>query len=101
MGRYVVAKGDEAHAKEFLRDPLGAHSPSVRRVLDALRSEPRPGHRVLVCTRPWREWRLGLLPTRLGDPIVLTDTVFSSREEAEREVFRQRWREATSGGNEP
>jgi hypothetical protein len=91
MGRYQVTTEDGAHAEEFMRNPLGRHSPGLRRVEIALRSEPRAGHLVLVCTRPWREWRIGRLPEKPGDPVQLESVCYTSKESAEREVFARRW----------
>jgi hypothetical protein len=50
---------------------------------------------VLVCTRPHQEWRLAQITGKRSDPPQLLEQTFTSLEEAERAVFRLRWRKYT------
>ncbi len=80
-------------AEEFRRQPLGHHSPELQRVLVLFRGEPMEGKYVLVCTEPHRRWVLGQLPGVRGEPVKMyEDVVFETREEAEWEVFKRRWK---------
>lgn len=82
----------EEIAREFREKPLGQHSPELQRVLTLFRSEEMAGKYVLVCTEPHRRWALGQLSGRRGEPVtVFEDIQFTSREDAEWEVFRRRW----------
>jgi len=93
---YKVSDRDKEVVAEFNRKPIGHHSPALQRVLNVLRGEPTPGKYVLVCTKPHREWVLGQLPDAKGKPIkILKNQVFTNIEEAEREIFRRRWKKHT------
>ncbi|MBM3518673.1 MAG: hypothetical protein FJX56_12565 [Alphaproteobacteria bacterium] len=83
-------------AEEFMQKPIGHHSPELQRVLMVFRGEPLEGKYVLVCTKPFKEWTLGQLTGVRGKPVkLLKDKTFTSIEDAEREVFRLRWKKYT------
>jgi hypothetical protein len=87
--------GDQAEKDrlidEFRQRPVGHHSPDLQRLLTRLRGEPLEGKYVLICRKPHTEWVLGQLSGRRGGPVkILKDQVFTSLEDAEREVFRRR-----------
>ena len=42
----------------FRDRPLAKHGPELQRILNAMRSTPLEGRYILVCTRPFREWKL-------------------------------------------
>lgn len=87
---------DRRFIEEFRRQPIGAHSPGLMRLLILLRHDPSRHQIILVCRKPFAEWVLGHMPPDRADPIVIEDgPVFTSREEAEWEVFRRRWHQAT------
>ena len=92
---YKVGEQDRRVVEEFMRQPVGHHSPELQRVLNVFRSEPLKSKHVLVCTKPHREWRLALLSGERGKPVTLLDQVFTDLVEAEREVFRRRWKQHT------
>lgn len=93
---YTISHNNTYLAEEFMRDPLGHHSPELQRLLLLFRGSPLAGKYVLVCTKPFAEWMLGQLTGVRGEPVKLhKDKVFSSLEEAEREVFRLRWKKFT------
>jgi hypothetical protein len=90
---YKVSEADHNVVEEFLQKPIGHHSSHLQRVLNVLRGEDAKGKYVLVCTRPNKEWTIGLLPGERGKPVkLLKDQVFTNIEEAEREIFRRRWK---------
>ena len=92
---YKVGEQDRRVVEEFLRQPVGHHSPELQRVLNVFRGGPLKGKHVLVCTKPHREWRLAQLSGERGEPVTLLDEVFTDLVEAERAVFRQRWKQYT------
>ena len=83
-------------AREFMAAPAGLHSPNLQRLLRAMRSGPLEGKYALLTTRPGHEWTLMRLSgSRDVPPKVLEDRVFDDRDEAERVVFRLRWKQHT------
>ena len=92
---YRIRASDRALAEEFLDDPFADPTPDRMRLLNRLRWHPLSGKYVLVCTRRHEEWTLARLKGR-GEPIeLLNDHVFRDLGEAERFVFRLRWKAAT------
>jgi hypothetical protein len=93
---YKISTRDLDVVEEFDRKPIGHHSPALQRVLNVLRGEPAPGKYVLVCTKPHTEWMLGELPDGRGKPVCLIKgKVYTNVEDAEREIFRRRWKKHT------
>ena len=93
---YKVGRQDQHVVDEFQQKPIGHHSPALQRVLNAFRGEPTQDKYVLICTKPHREWALGQLSGEPGRPVkVLRDQIFKRVEDAEREVFRRRWKNHT------
>jgi len=93
---YKVGEQDRQVVDEFEKTPIGHHSPGLQRVLNVFRGEATVGKYVLICTKRHREWVLGQLTGERGKPVkILRDKVFTSIEEAEREVFRRRWKKYT------
>jgi len=87
---------DRKYIDEFRRRPIGHHSPGLMRLLTVMRQDPSGRQIILVCRKPFREWVLAEMPPKREDPITIeTDPVFTSREEAEWEVFRRRWQKLT------
>lgn len=93
----IDAERDRQYIAEFRSKPIGAHSPGLQRVLNVLRHDPTGYQVILICKKPFAEWVLGTMPpSRLDGPIAIEEgRVFTSREEAEWEVFRRRWRQHT------
>ena len=87
---------DRVFVEEFRQAPVGRHSPGLMRVLNAMRFSPSGQRLVLLCRKPFAEWVLARLPAERSQSIEIEpEPVFKSREEAEWEVFRRRWREHT------
>lgn len=84
-------------ADEFMADPFSRRpSPELQRLLMIFRGQPVPERYVLVCTKPYREWALARMGARRGDPVELIgEERFTSLEDAERAVFRLRWKHHT------
>jgi hypothetical protein len=82
--------------EEFRRHIFGAHSPDLRLLLNQLRAGQAGAPYLLVCTKPHCEWALARKARTRGSPVELVPgVVFSSPEEAEWDVFRRLWKEAT------
>lgn len=96
MSRYRPGPDDLPHAHEFLRDPFAPASPGLQRVLNRMRTDTRHGKYVLIVEEPHRRWRLGRSPCVRGAPVAIVEGYeFTDLREAERTVFRLRWRELT------
>jgi len=82
--------------EEFKARPFGPHGHELTRLLNALRLGSNEGRYVLVCTRRHRQWALGQLTGRRGEPVrLLEDRRFDNLAEAEWTVFKLRWRART------
>jgi len=89
----IDPESDRQFIEEFRRQPIGAHSPGLQRLLNLVRHDPSGWQVILVCRKPFAEWVLGLMPPDRAGPISIEDSpIFTSREAAEWEVFRRRWR---------
>lgn len=96
MGRYIIDATDLPYAREFLHAPIGYHSPGLQRVLNLMRGASSAFKYVLVIEQRYSRWRLGKLPLRRGAPVELIEDVhYSDLLEAERDIFRRRWRDLT------
>ena len=93
---YQVSLQDQHVVDEFQKKPIGHHSPALQRVLNVFRGGSTENKYVLICTKPHKEWVLGQLSGERGKPVmILKDQVFKNIEDAEREVFRRRWKKCT------
>ncbi len=64
--------------------------------MNLLRAERFPGKHVLICTKPFKEWRLARLSGVRGEaPEVVEGAVYATVEEAEWAVFKIRWKAHT------
>jgi len=76
---------------EHRRQPLGQHSDALERVLNYFRRAPLTRKYVIVCTRPYAEWKIGELSGVRGDPPrIIDDRSFTSEAEAQHAVFLRR-----------
>jgi N,N-dimethylformamidase len=89
---YKIQPDDRKVVEEFRRNPIGRHSPQLQRVLNLFRGAPMEGKYVLITRIPHKEWVLGQMTGKRGEPIRMTNQVFHNIEEAEWYVFRQRWK---------
>ena len=80
---------------EFMEKPIGHHSPDLQRVLNTLRGVDVKDKHCLICTKPGREWRLAQLSGVRGKPVKLLKKTFTNIDDAERYVFRLRWKQHT------
>ncbi len=83
--------------EEHRRKPLGQHSDALERVLNYFRRAPQADKYIGVCTRPWAEWRIGVLSGVRGvPPTILEDERFSSEEALQHGIFLRRIRDLTA-----
>ncbi len=93
---YEIYPGRKDLVEEFRKTPVGHHSPELQKVMNLLRGERFPGRHVLICTKPYEEWRLARLSGVRGEPPeVVEGVVYTTIEEAEWEVFKIRWKAET------
>jgi hypothetical protein len=86
---------DLPYAEEFMRVPVGHQSPGLQRVLHTMRGEPLKDKYVLVPTRPHQEWQLARLSGERGKPLTRLEVFYTDLLEAERDIFRRRWKDFT------
>lgn len=96
MSRYSLQLEDKQYIDEFMKTPIGYHSPGLQRVLNVMRGGELNGKYILVIIEPYRRWALGRLPARRGEHISLVEGVeYTCQLQAERDVFIRRWRDLT------
>ena len=80
---------------EHQRDPLANHSDALQRVQNYLRRSRAITPYVIVCTQPFREWRIAKLSGNRGvAPEILETPVFTSQAAAMHGLFLKRLDEA-------
>lgn len=92
---YQPHADDRRLIEEFRQNPIGHHSPDLQRLLNRLRGAPMADKFCLVVVEPNREWQLAKTTGKAGEPVKLLSRRFTSQEEAEWYVFRQRWKALT------
>jgi branched-chain amino acid transport system permease protein len=81
---------------EHKRDPLGEHSDSLKRVLNLLRRTAPNGKYVLVCTQPFKQWRIARVSGLYGrGPVFVDGRRFNTEAKAMHAVFLLRIDELT------
>jgi len=87
---------------EFMANPAGPHSGDLRRLLNTMRRAPELPPYILVCHSPFRTWRLATKERGRATPVsYVGEHVFHDPLEAERAVFRMRWKALTGEELEP
>jgi hypothetical protein len=85
-----------ALAGEFKAAPFGPYSADLQKVLQLLRWGHARGRTIIVCTKPYAEWRLGRMGPRRGMKVAVDDSqVFTEYGAAVWACFRARWQEVT------
>ncbi len=76
---------------EHKHNPLGDHSDTLKRVLNCLRRSPALTPYVIVCTRPFREWRIARMSGERGKgPVFDDDRRYNSEKKAMHALFLKR-----------
>jgi len=76
---------------EHRRDPRGSHSDSLKRVLNYFRRSSALTPYVVVCTQPFRLWRVARVTGVRGQrPVFVDQQVMRSEAEAMHAVFLKR-----------
>src|SRR5690349_24654745 len=79
---------------EHRSNPLGHHSEALQRVLQYFRRQPLAGKYVAVMTKPWSEYKIGVLPGIRGRaPTLLDDEVYETEEGVLHGIFVRRVRD--------
>jgi hypothetical protein len=89
---YVLDGSRNDLASEFLAKPYGIHSPELKAALDQLRLVNPNGKMILVCTVPGREWVMAELQGSPPHAVLRHDYTFNDLADAERAIFKLRWR---------
>jgi len=83
-------------AREFRDHPIGQHSAALEQVLNLLRAGPVRDKYCLICIEPHARWMLARLSGVRGmPPVPVENRMFTSLEDAEWQIFRLRWQDAT------
>jgi branched-chain amino acid transport system permease protein len=94
----IAALVTDELVEEHRAKPLGQHSDRLERVLAYFRRQPQAGKYIIVATRPWEEYRIGVLSGVRGQPAtILDDETFASEEEAMHGIFLRRVRDLRGG----
>ena len=76
---------------EHKRNPLGDHSDALKRVLNYFRRSTTLTPYVLICTEPFRDWRVARLSGERGKaPGFIDAATYDSEEKAMHAVFLKR-----------
>jgi hypothetical protein len=76
---------------EHQGDPLGNHSDGLKRVLNLIRRTAPNGKYLLVCTRPFEEWRIARTSKVRGQaPTFVDERSFDSEAKAMHAIFLMR-----------
>jgi hypothetical protein len=76
---------------EHQRDPRGSHSDSLKRVLNYFRRSAALTPYVVVCTAPFREWRVARATGIRGRrPVFVDQQILRSEAEAMHAIFLKR-----------
>lgn len=76
---------------EHAARPLGQHADALERVLAYFRRQPQAGKYVVIATKPWQEYAIGVLSGVRGQPATILDgPTFASEAEALHGVFLRR-----------
>lgn len=85
-----------ALASEFKAAPFGPYSADLQKTLQLLRWGFARGRTIIVCTKPYAEWRLGRMGPVRGMKVEIEDSqVFTDYGAAVWACFRARWQEVT------
>lgn len=95
VSRYKIQPKDEPLFHEFMKNPFGPHCPRLQRILNLFRGSAELRFGLLVL-KPHKEWILVSIHEPGTDLEVHYDCVFTDLAEAEREIFRRRWKYHTS-----
>ena len=77
---------------------LGQHSDDLERVLQYFRRQPQEGKYIGVMTKPWEEYRIGVLSGVRGQPAeILMDESFPTEEAVLHGIFLRRIRDLMKG----
>lgn len=81
-------------AAQFKAAPFGPYSADLQKMLQLLRWGFARGRTIIVCTQPYKEWRLGRMGPQRGMKVEIDGAeTFSDYGAAAWACFRARWQE--------
>ncbi|MBR0896690.1 hypothetical protein JQ616_17135 [Bradyrhizobium tropiciagri] len=88
----ILAMIDDKIVAEHAAGPLANHSVGLSRVLNFFRSAPMADKYIIVCTKPWCEFRIAVLSEEWAVPprIEENGVVYATETEARHGVFLRR-----------
>lgn len=92
--RAIAALITDGLIEEHRVRPLGQHSDDLERVLQYFRRQPQVGKYIGVMTKPWAEYKIGVLSGVRGQPAeILQDETFRTEEDVLHGIFLRRVRD--------
>jgi len=88
---YEIKPEDAALLAHFKTTNTHTRPLELNRLLNRLRMEPMAGKQVIVCTVPHREWAIGVLGEKRGDPIRLLEGRHDKVADASWRLLKIRW----------
>lgn len=89
---YQITERDIPLLREYRDVPSREHSLPLHRLLTRLRTEGLEGKTFILTVQPGKEWAIGQLGKRRGDPITFHDERrFDSFKAAQWALLRLRW----------
>ncbi len=70
--------------------PAPMYSKALVRLIDKLRVTPQKNKLTIVESKPWEEYKIGILPGNRGGKIIITEESYTTREKAEHAIFLKR-----------
>lgn len=90
-------KAEDAELLKYFRTTTTKDRPlELNRLLNRLRMGALEGKKVIVCTKLYKEYAIGTLGSKRGDPITLGEKRYSKLSEAEWALLKIRWAAHTS-----
>lgn len=89
---YSPTPDDVRLLREYRTTPSRSYSLDLHRLLTRLRTEGTSGKLCILVVEPGREWAIGQLGTKRGDPVLLRDERrFHRLADAQWALLRLRW----------
>lgn len=89
---YVFSPDDVRLLREYRDVPSRHHSLDLQRLLTRLRTEPLQGKQFILVTKPGKEWAIGQLGQRRGDPVTIVENRrYTSFKAVQMALLKLRW----------
>lgn len=90
---YEIQPEDAELLKHFRTTTTKNRPLKLNRLLNRLRMGPLAGKQVIVCTKPFAEYAIGMMGQSRGDPVVLDAKRYEKLADAQWALLKLRWNE--------